>query len=130
MSYQILKCTFVIFLIGFLFEACSEEVTSYDSQIIGSWELTEGQRDTRPAPYLEGTFFEFYEDGSLITNFNLDASIERCKYEVENDQIQQLESDLNLVYTINSLNDSLLMLTTTLKNAKFKLLLRKKEFEE
>ena len=130
MTYRKYQFRLLLFSTVMLFTCCEPEDNIYENQIIGRWELKEAQRDNRPAPYLEDTYFEFYEDQSLITNFNLTGSVDQGKYEIKDNVLEQLESDLNLSYTIESINDSSLVLSTNLQNANFRLLLNKRSLQE
>ena len=130
MTYRKYQIPLLLLSITVFFSCCEPENNIYEEQIIGRWELHEAQRDNRPAPYLEDTYFEFYEDHSLITNFNLTGSVDQGKYDIKDNLLEQLESDLNLSYTIESINDSALILSTNLQNANFRLLLNKRSLQE
>ncbi len=129
MNYLVKQIPKLLFLI-FLLLGCSPEKEVNDNLIVGRWELDEAMRDGQRTTLLEGIYFEFYEDGSLKTNFNLSGAETTSKYELSGNFIQQSESDLNLDYLISEINDTALVLNTELRGAKFEILLKKITQEE
>ena len=123
------KYLIFILLLGFTF-ACEPEAGPNDNLIIGRWELDGALRNGQSTTLLEGTFFEFFEDGSLKTNFNLSGEEALSKYVIKGPQITQSESDLNLDFSIMEVNDTSLVLKTALKGARYQILLKKQNLQE
>ena len=120
----------IIICITIISAACIGENGPNESSIIGMWELDEATRDGQNTTLLEGVFFEFFEDGSLKTNFNLSGAEALSKYDLKGLRIIQSESELNLDYNIAEINDTSLVLDTELRGAKYQLLLKKRNPEE
>ena len=100
------------------------------SQLIGHWDLQQALRNGKPAASLEDIFFEFYENGSVRTNFNLSGETETGSFTLSKENMLKQEGGLNLEYIIEELNDSILILSTELQDVAFKLLLNRKNLEE
>ena len=107
-----------------------ESGNQQNSRIIGHWDLQQALRNGKPATSLEDIFFEFYENGSIKTNFNLSGETETGTFAISKDNVLQQEGGLNLDYIIEELNDSILILSTELQESAFKLLLNRKNLEE
>ena len=125
MSYRNgFKVCFLLFLANWL-TACQEEKNEYKDKVYGKWELTEALRNDRPAASLENIFFEFYQDGKMVTNFNATGNTETSEYAISGNKIRQKNNELSPEYIIEEVNDTLLVLSTELRNFDFRLLLKK-----
>ena len=107
--------------------ACQEEQSEFKDKVYGRWELTEALRNDRPAASLENIFFEFYEDGKMVTNFNATGDTQSSEYAISGNRIRQKNNELSPEYIIEEASDTSLILSTELRNFDFKLLLRKEE---
>lgn len=61
----------------------------------------------------------------MRSNFNFNGSSEAATYQVEDNMLRQNNGEMELDYTIESLSDSILILSTILMDAEFRLLLKK-----
>jgi len=127
MSYKTRFKVFFLLLLTVLSNACQEEKSEFKDKVYGRWELTEALRNDRPAASLENIFFEFYEDGKMVTNFNATGDTQTSEYAISGNRIRQKNNDLSPEYIIEEASDTSLMLSTELRNFDFKLLLRKEE---
>ncbi len=109
--------------------ACTEEKSEFEDQVYGRWELKEALRNDRPAASLENIFFEFYDDGKMITNFNISGDVESSDYKIVGNRIRQKNDELSPEYIIDEVDDSTLVITTELRNFDFRLTLRKDSIE-
>jgi uncharacterized lipoprotein YehR (DUF1307 family) len=112
----------------FLLTACgpeSEFDTETQNQLLGRWDLKEAYRNGSQAESLENLFFEFTESGEMRTNI-LGATTQ-TDYLFEGDKIVQTAGDngMEVAYTVESISDTSLVLTTTLRRYNFKFDLRR-----
>ena len=91
------------------------------TELAGRWEISEAFRDGKATDTMEGMFFEFTEDGQLTTNMT--GAAETYQYELDGDQIEQREGTIETDYTIESLLEQQLILTTTLRGKHFRMVL-------
>lgn len=100
--------------------------------IVGRWDLREATRNGKPTTSLDELYFEFYADGTIRTNFS--GATESAQYRLEENRIIQRESSLDTEYEIESINDSLMVMTTALErndiNYKFRFILGRTVQEE
>lgn len=104
-----------------LFAACQNETkdTNYEELILGRWELIEALRDGKPTETLTGIYFEFKPEGRVVSN--LAGQEEESKFELEGKNIGQKGGQIAVNYQIEELNDSLLVLTFSLRQVNFRL---------
>ena len=111
---------FVILIFGLsCFVACSNDEVQDTELILGRWDLQEGLRDGQPTESLDELYFEFFEEGKMrsnITGATVDGS-----YEINGDQLEQRGGPMEVDYTIQALNDTMLLLTAKIHNRDFKL---------
>lgn len=95
------------------------------NQLVGRWELQEAYRNGAPAESLEDLFFEFTEEGEMRTNI-LGATTQ-INYLFAGDKIVQTGGDngMEVAYTVASVTDTSLVLTTSLRRYNFKFDLRR-----
>ena len=118
--------TRVVLFISILYLAsCQLAKPEVDPRILGKWELLEGWRNNRQSASLENIFFEFFPDNNMRSNFNFNGSSEAATFQMEENILHQSNGEMELDYTIESLSDSILILSTTLMDAEFRLLLKK-----
>jgi hypothetical protein len=119
---KLLFGSMVFFFVLYHSSCKSEPEQNYDS-LIGKWELETATNNGKPTELLTGLFFNFSDDGSLRTNVT--GSPESVTYEVDNGIIEQREGRIDVDYTIETLNDTLLILSANIRNAVFRFNLNK-----
>jgi hypothetical protein len=107
----------------FVFSACNNNNEEQETALLGRWEIEEAFRAGEATTTLAGMYFKFDSDGQLLTN--IAGSDENYSYEVDNDHILQREGTIEADYTIEELADNRLVLTTTLGNKPFRIVLKK-----
>ncbi len=116
-------------LITFTVWTCaSEEKEIEKNNLLGRWEIQEARRNGRPTESLDNLYFEFFEDGKMVTN--LSGSQESAVYEVNEDIITQRESQFDVDYQIRNLTDSTLELAAQIRDFNFSFSLSKAILEE
>jgi hypothetical protein len=117
-----------LFCITALFIAassCKKDTDPTAEQILGRWELQEGFRNGRPTESLSDLFFEFRTEGQMSTNLPITDIPSNATYVAKKGKIEQQQGDMELEYQIEQLNDSVLILTTKLRNFDFRFVLKK-----
>ena len=71
---------------------------------------------------MEGMYFEFSEDGQLVTNMT--GAAETYSFELDGDEIEQRNGTIETDYTIETLEEAQLVLTTTLRGKVFRMVLQ------
>jgi len=116
-------------LITFTLWTCaSEEKEIEKNNLLGRWEIQEARRNGRPTESLDNLYFEFFEDGKMVTN--LSGSQESAVYEVNDDIITQRQSQFDVDYQIRNLTDSTLELAAQIRDFNFSFSLSKARLEE
>ncbi len=110
-------------LAGGFFACTQEKQDDYSDKILGNWNIREAKRNGDPTESLAGLFFEFQKDGAMRTN--LSGTEETAAYKLVDNKILQRQSQIEADYTIESVTDSTLTLTTTLRSYNFHFLLAK-----
>jgi hypothetical protein len=108
----------LIAILGFFF-ACGEDEIQDQSLILGRWDIQEALRGGRPTESLDNLFFEFFEEGKMRTNIT--GSTVDGSYELDGDQLKQRGGPLETNYTIQTLSDSVLVLTALINKFDFRL---------
>ena len=134
MSYSYYKrcqgTSFILLAVLMCFGCAKDENTEMDL-IVGRWSIQEALRNGKPAASLEDVFFEFYENGSIRTNFNMTGDTQEGTFSIDQDLTLKQESGDNPIdYLIQEITDSTLILSTELKNIPFKLLLSRANPQE
>ncbi len=111
-----------------LFSACVSESETKPELLLGRWEIQEATRNGRETESLSELYYEFRPDQIMLTN--LQGFTEEGTYEVEEDRLKQKEMQLKATYSIESLNDSILVMTTELRDYRFRFILKKAVREE
>lgn len=119
----LLKTTLVFTLLINFFWACTPEAEDLTKDLIGRWDISEATRNGKPAPSLADLYFEFFNDGSMRTNIS--GVEEEAVYQLENRKLLQRESQLQLDYDIEEINDSTLVLSTVTRGFTIRILLEK-----
>ncbi|HMQ62558.1 MAG TPA: hypothetical protein PKE06_17905 [Flavilitoribacter sp.] len=107
---------------------CGSEAKELDAaDLIGRWDVREALRNGQPTGTLDQLYFEFFEDGTMRTNL---PNMESATYVVEGNLIKQRESPIQTDYTIESLTDTAMVLTTTISNYPFRFTMSKVVMEK
>lgn len=96
--------------------------------MLGRWDIQQGLRNGRATESLDELFFVFYEEGKMQTNISGNPA--DVTYELDGDQIHQQGGPLDITYNIESLTDSMLVLTTTINQYDFRLEMARTVLEE
>ncbi len=93
------------------------------SLLRGKWTMREAESDGKKTMLLDGTTFEFTEDGKIKTNLPL---LSEGNYDVKEGKIFQ-QSPVKVEYTIQNLDTANLILAFNLKERDFKLSFQKEK---
>ncbi len=121
----------VVFILGLalVLSSCGEPAEQDDqSLLLGKWVINQALRNGQPTESLDELYFEFYDDGQM--NTNLTGEAQSGVYQLEEGVIMQRESGIDADYRIEEINDSLLVLSTMLRDHSFRFQLRRKLQEE
>ncbi len=110
-------------MISLMSTSCETELPYDSQQLNGRWEIQEARRNGRVTQSLEGAFFEFRSDGSMLTN--LMGKEEEHPYELQQKGILQKSQPKDILYKIDELSDSKLGLSMTIRKFDFQLKLDK-----
>ncbi len=109
--------------------ACQDtEETIRQEYLLGRWELQQAYRNGQVTESLQELYFDFYQDGKMSTNIL--GAPETATYELEENELRQRDSQMDIDYQVEELSDSLLILTTNLRNYDFRFRLNKRIQEE
>ena len=107
--------------------ACTSEVESLNSEMLyGRWDIKSAQRDGHPTETLMSTFFEFSEEGKMVTNFNIDGNEVSEKFEIQGQNIIQ-KGNPEVAFSVEKLDQEKLILITKLMDYNFTLTLEKRK---
>ncbi|MFK7931906.1 MAG: hypothetical protein AB8G22_00260 [Saprospiraceae bacterium] len=109
-----------ILLALFGITACGTESadTTLTDQLSKRWEIREASRNGRITESLDQLYFDFTAEGTLQTN--LAGATETGTYELKEQQILQRGTQIDADYKIESISDTLLVLSTSIRNSNFK----------
>lgn len=106
--------------------ACNDTTEKNRAALLGHWELTKAVRNQRETGLLAHIYFDFEPDGKMLTNLPVAPEPAITDYEVDGEEIvQQLPQALH--YRIQTLNDSVLVLSMEMRSIPFELQLRRRE---
>lgn len=117
----------LFFSILFLF-GCQGESVDNTNTLIGRWDIREARRNGQATESLDQLYFEFFADGTMKTNI-LGAD-EEAAYELDDNTIRQRESQMPIDYTIETISDTALIMSTTINRYNFRFQLGKTVEEE
>lgn len=112
MLFRIVPITLTMLLVS----ACDTTEKNKDA-LVGYWQLTKGLRNKSETPTLQGVYYQFGADGKMQTNLPIGAE-QPTDYVIQENKIEQ-KSSQPVSYLIQSLNDSMLVLTTDLRGIPF-----------
>ncbi len=117
--------TFFLMLTTILlsFPACESEPENVEEHLIGRWEIVNATRDGRPAETLSDLYYEFNADGSMLTNLPVGEA--ESTYEIDGSTLTQKTAQMDVEYRIESITDSTLVLTATIRDTPFRFNLQK-----
>lgn len=118
----------VLFLL-FLCASCGDDNTAIgeSTTVAGGWELERATRNNMETELLDGLFFEFKEDGTLVTN--LMGNDTEGTYEWDGDQITTAGVNPPMTYKIKEMTDSTLNIQSKFQGFQFSFELSRKETE-
>lgn len=108
--------------------SCGPDEVENNNLILGRWDIQEALRGGRPTESLDNLFFEFFEEGKMRTNIT--GTLVDGSYEIDGDQLLQRGGPLEADYSIQTLSDSLLVLTTMINRFDFRLTFNRTVQEE
>ncbi len=108
----------LVFFFVLYHSSCKSEPEENFDALVGQWELETATNNGKPTELLTGLYFNFEDDGSMRTNVT--GSPESVTYSIADGTIQQREGRIDVDYEIQTLNDTLLILTTKIRNANFR----------
>ena len=106
----------------FFLASCGDDNAITSNELAGRWEIQNATRNGEPTTTMEGMYFEFSDDGKLLTNMT--GAEEANTYELDGDAILQRGGTIEADFLIESLAEGELVLTTELRNKKFRMVLR------
>ncbi len=107
-----------------LFCACvqpNSDIEVTPQMISGTWILDSASRDGAPTESLDGLFYTF-EETKVVSNITGDTS--ESNFEIQKGKIVHLNDD-SMVYEIETLNDSILKVSSNIRNIPFELKFRR-----
>ncbi len=119
------QCTLYLFVLTMpLISGCGEAPPpDTRSQLFGRWVLDRAYRNGQPTESLDELYFEFLPSGRM--NTNLTGEPQEASYDLEEEVIRQREGSLDANYTIEEIGDTVLVLSTSLRNFSFRFHLRR-----
>ena len=120
---RLIESILLISLVSISFNACKNEPKIEQEDLLGRWELQEGFRNEQKSEDLAGLFFEFFGDGKMLTNMS--GVTAEAQYELKKQTLLQRGGDMDADYQITTLDDSSLVLMTTLREVNFRFVLGK-----
>ncbi|MEZ4983998.1 MAG: hypothetical protein R2795_02990 [Saprospiraceae bacterium] len=102
--------------------SCTDEDETR-SKLEGRWEVKEAFRNEKQTEMLQGLFFDFQPEGQLLSN--LTGMEEKSTYALDGKFIQQRGGAIEADYKIETLEDTILVVTTTIRDKRFKMIFGK-----
>ena len=120
--------TLAVILIVLALPGCQFGNDKKEDVLLGRWEIQQAYRNGRSTESLDELYFEFFQDGKMSTN--LLGGPETTNYEVSEHELYQRDGQMDVDYNIIELTDSILVLSTSLRDYNFRFLLRRSIQEE
>lgn len=98
-----------------------EKKFSYN-QVVGEWVITEAHKGGKKTGMLEGAYFKFQPENKMSTN--LTGAEITYDIQVDKNVIQQ-KGNVEIHYTVESIQDTIMVLTFNMRGYPFKLNLTK-----
>jgi hypothetical protein len=111
---------------GFLMACAGEpKATVKAEDLVGRWMLKEAFRNDEQIESMSDLYFNFSAEGSMETNMpNAEGN---SKYTLSGNTIEQLNEQVKLQYTVETLTSTNLVLSTTIENFEFRFSMEKTE---
>jgi uncharacterized lipoprotein YehR (DUF1307 family) len=106
----------------FFLASCGDDNAVTPTDLAGRWDIQSATRNGEPTTTMEGMYFDFSEDGKLLTNMT--GAEEAYTYELDGEKILQREGTIEADFQIESFAEGELVLATELRGKKFKMVLR------
>lgn len=120
------KATLLLAILVVSATSCKKEPDGRAQMLLGRWVIREGFRNGQATESLSELFFEFEKEGRMATNLPLPELSAKATYALDNDKIVQRQGEAEVEYEIETLSDSLLIITTRMRNYDFRFVLKKK----
>ena len=120
---RLITSTLLLSLVCFGINACKNEPKVDQDDLLGRWEVREAYRNEKKSEDLAGLFFEFFGDGKMLTNMS--GSTTESQYVLKKQTLEQRGGEMDADYQIASLNDTSLVLITSLRDYNFRFVLGK-----
>jgi hypothetical protein len=117
------KGIFLLLLFSTLMACGNDSSEDQGPQLEGRWEIDRALRNGRPAESLAKLFFEFGKAASFTTNIS--GEVETGTYEVIEHEIATAGISLPMIYKVNTLTDSTLVMKSSLSRYRFEFFLRR-----
>ncbi len=110
--------------------SCTVESTTSDepkkvevaNQIAGDWVITAAEKSGKSTVMLEGAYFKFQPENKMATNITGSEII----YDIDvKDNVIQQKGNVEIFYTVESIQDTTMVLTFNMRGYPFKLNLTK-----
>jgi hypothetical protein len=108
-----------VFLFSFVFIfACQDKIDERVNIIAGKWHIEKAEKDGTPISSLEGTVFEFTNEGKMMTNV---PQLVGNTFAFDGKKLIQKGEKNSIKYEIEELSSSQLILKTILKDMSFRM---------
>lgn len=105
--------------------SCAPEEDPMQAMLVGKWQIREAFRNKQATESLADLYFSFSKAGKMETNLPLPEAAGTSAYAVKKGVLYQTQGETELTYQIESINDSVLVLTTTLQDFPFRFVLNR-----
>ena len=122
------QTTLLFTLLGTTFIACESEPENVDAHLYGRWEIISATRAGQPTKTFSDLYYEFDQEGKMRTNLPLGQG--ESPFTLDGNTVKQETEQMTVAYNIESINDSLLVMSTVLRDTPFRFNLRKTEAPE
>jgi hypothetical protein len=120
--HSLVFASFFMFLLACQSDSSSSaDVSAAD--LVGRWEIREATRSGQPTETLNGAFMQFEADGNMASN--LVGTNESLQYELNGSILIQRGGRMDLDFTVESITDSVLILSMTMRDTPFKMTLHR-----
>jgi hypothetical protein len=111
-------------LMGTTFVACESEPENVEDYLYGRWEIANATRAGQNAETLSGLYYEFDANGTMRTNLPLGGQ-EESSFSLDGSTISQQTEQMTVDYKIENISDTLLILSTEIRDTPFRFNMRK-----
>ncbi len=131
----------LLFVVFTLF-ACEEDVKNEEGNagpdieklLPGDWSLVSATRNGKETELLAGTYFSFSPEGQMVTNFGIGNGQDRTAYVIERENDRKVirpqdDKKQHFTYEVVLINDTTLVLKTSVRDMSFEMTLKREEKE-